>query len=153
MRPAAAGDCELLWQWANEPAVRQAAFRTEPIHWENHQRWFTARLASPSTHIYLLEDADTRIPVGQVRYDEDEARPGYFSVDISVPHSMRGTGAGSMLLKMSEERLRREANVVRLLAEVKLHNVASLALFRRHGYEERPGAGPNGEAIVCFQKS
>lgn len=151
LRAAAPGDCQLFWQWANDPAVRSMAFHSEPIPWESHQHWFAARLASAKSQLFVLEDADAK-PVGQIRFDE--AEDGVFEIDLSIASGLRGSGIGQDLLSQGEALLRQRARVSRLRASVKLDNTASLKLFRRAGYEERGVIqGPGGTPAMLLEKS
>ena len=61
-------DCRLLWDWANDEAVRSAAFSSASIPWADHVQWFQAGVASKRRSIYIVETEDAR-PVGQVRFD------------------------------------------------------------------------------------
>jgi RimJ/RimL family protein N-acetyltransferase len=151
LRLAAPGDCQLFWQWANDTAVRSMAFHREPIPWESHQRWFAARLASARSHLFVLEDAESK-PVGQIRFDEGE--DGVFEIDLSIASGHRGSGIGQDLLSKGEALLRQRARVSRLRALVKLENTASLNLFRRAGYDERGiTQGPGGTPAMLLEKS
>ncbi|ONF92001.1 hypothetical protein BWD14_14905 [Leptospira santarosai] len=44
LRLAQDDDLELLFQWANDPLVRQMAFHSEPISLDDHKNWFYSRL-------------------------------------------------------------------------------------------------------------
>ena len=150
LRPASAADCALLWEWANDPRVRSMAFFTEPIPWEHHQRWFSDKMASPLTHLFVLQD-DNLMPIGQIRFDS--VVDGVFEIDVSISSNHRGCGASIALLDLGENALRKNAQVRSLRALVKKHNAASLALFRRVGYKERGVAtGPDGLDAVLFEK-
>lgn len=151
LRVASVADCRMFWEWANDPQVRAMAFHSEPIPWESHQRWFAARLASSASHLFVLEDK-AQIAAGQVRFDQ--ASEGVFEIDISVAPAQRGRGAGLMLIQLGEQALCKSTSVKMLRALVKKENAASLALFRRAGYQDRGiTLGPGSQEAVLLEKN
>ena len=54
LREVTAKDMDLLYEWANDPTVRQNAFHTEPIPYENHKMWFAKNLADREVLMYIL---------------------------------------------------------------------------------------------------
>ena len=128
LRSAAQDDCRMFWEWANDPAVRAMSFHTDPIPWEEHQRWFAGRLAAATSRLYVL-GSSLGHSAGQIRFDERD--PGVLEVDVTVAPRWRGGGLGRMLLAEGERALLRDFQVPRVLvAHIKTENHASLALFR-----------------------
>jgi len=122
-------DCRLLWEWANDPLVRQQSFNSTPIPWEDHVSWFARKLEDPNCHHFIgLNGAGQ--PVGQVRFDVGcEAE-----VDVSVDAGCRGYGYGFRLLKLTSVVLFNCTPVNRINAYVWPQNVASLRSFTKAGY-------------------
>ena len=60
--------CDLLGKWANDPQVRANAFSTDLIPLEDHDAWFTARMADQNCLILIAENYDGAA-VGQLRVD------------------------------------------------------------------------------------
>lgn len=130
VRRVTSSDAALLWAWRNDALVRQNSFSSEPIPWEDHQRWLADRLASERTVIYILEDADG--PVAQVRYErraEAEAEVG-----ISVAASARGRGYAHVALTETLASACSALGVDRVVALVKADNVPSQRAFERAGF-------------------
>ena len=129
VRTATADDCALLWRWANEPAVRAAAFNSQAIPWDDHVEWFNERLASPDAVIYIA--VDDGMPVGQVRFDIDPA--GGVQVDVSVAKEHRGRGLGAAALRSAVRAFaaRRSAPIA---ARIRPENEASLRAFSSAGF-------------------
>ena len=69
LRPAIREDCELYFQWANDPDVRANSLNTETINWESHCNWYGSRFESPFVHFFVCVNADDN-PVGQVRFEK-----------------------------------------------------------------------------------
>jgi UDP-2,4-diacetamido-2,4,6-trideoxy-beta-L-altropyranose hydrolase len=118
-------DCKLLYNWANDPDVRNNAFNTTDISWENHSHWFLNRLNSPNTIIFILERNDT--PIGQIRFDREY---DYWKIDYSIDKKFRGMGMGSKIIKLGLEKM--EGNIK---AWVKLDNIASRKVFDNLGFK------------------
>jgi spore coat polysaccharide biosynthesis predicted glycosyltransferase SpsG/RimJ/RimL family protein N-acetyltransferase len=125
LRHIEADDCRLLWEWANDPTVRAAAFSTAAIGWDEHRSWISASLADPSRHMYLALDPGG-VPMGQVRFDE-HGMEAIVSVSIAATH--RGKGWGAALIDAGVRRLFRDSAVDFVRARIKPENVGSLRAF------------------------
>jgi methionyl-tRNA formyltransferase len=139
LRSASANDARLLWDWVNDPAVRESAFRGDVILWDDHVRWLDAKLASPDCRIYVAEDGG--VPVAQVRFELDGK--GGAEIDVSVAVEARGRGLGTAVVSAGCARVFAETGAHRVLARVKLENTASQRLFTGAGFEYR------GASAVC----
>lgn len=146
VRRAEEKDCRLLWEWANDPEVRAASFTSEPIPWEAHQEWFSAKLADPGCILYVISDAQWG-PIGQVRYD---LRRNRALVSLSLGREFRGRGYGCLVLDQTLEELRRTTAVAAVDAFVKPENQASLRLFEQAGFRRQATELHSGQAAVHF---
>ena len=142
LRRVRAQDVELLWQWANDPAVRRASFSQQPITWDEHVRWFEEKQGEPGCLMYLgLDEQDE--PVGQVRVDaaaESEAE-----IHVSVAAGRRGAGWGERLIRMAVVEALQQRRLRRIRAVIKDENAGSLRVFAKAGFcrvasETRQGA-------------
>jgi RimJ/RimL family protein N-acetyltransferase len=121
-------DSRRLWQWRNEDETRQASFQTDPIPFEQHERWFAERLRDPHTRLFLiLEDGR---PVGYVRFD---LAPPEAEINLSLDPTVRGRGLGAAVIRLASERIRSEG-ITTVRARVRPENARSVAAFRRAGY-------------------
>jgi UDP-2,4-diacetamido-2,4,6-trideoxy-beta-L-altropyranose hydrolase len=131
LRKAESCDSRLLWNWANRPEVRSAAFATEAIPWESHLRWFEDRLNRANCRIFVaFNDSDDA--VGQVRFDLMD--PDKAEVDVSVDSTHEGQGLGSAIIRMAATELFREFPNVIVHAYIKAQNQASLRAFQKAGF-------------------
>ena len=148
IRPVQKQDCELLWYWANDPKVRENAYDSDPIPWEDHKEWFEKKLESASSKIYVAEvGAD---PIGQIRFD---AKESLAVVDVSVAESKRGRGYGTRLIERGTRRFLKESDVERVDAYVKSDNNASRKAFEKAGYafkEETKKQGDRSYRLSAF---
>lgn len=130
LRRATKADCQLLWEWSNEPVVRAASFSSEPIPWAQHVAWFAARMDDPSHHIYLAVDVGS-CPVGMVRFD---LTGDVATISVSLAVHARGMGYGSQLIHMGAAALFAEGRTALMHAYIKPENQASLRAFKRAGF-------------------
>jgi UDP-2,4-diacetamido-2,4,6-trideoxy-beta-L-altropyranose hydrolase len=132
LRLAEIKDRELVWNWANEPAVRQASFQSDPISWDAHKEWFDARLQNVSCHFYIATDLHGS-PVGQVRFEVENKVVPEATIDISLDRSCRGTGLGVAVLKLGCRTYRRGTKLP-LVGYVKEENLSSMKMFESAGF-------------------
>jgi UDP-2,4-diacetamido-2,4,6-trideoxy-beta-L-altropyranose hydrolase len=132
LRPAQAGDAELLHRWASDAQTRASSFHPAPIPWPDHQRWLADVLEDESRWLLIGLDRDDR-PVGQVRLDLD--REGATTISLSVAPEHRGRGIGTALIEASLRLARRSFGRVVVHAWIKPDNRASLVCFERAGFE------------------
>ena len=71
LRPAEAGDRQMLFDWRNDPAVRRGSFTTDPVAWEDHVNWFASMMANPQARQYILMVQTARNP--EIRDSADSA--------------------------------------------------------------------------------
>lgn len=148
LRPVLESDRQLLWEWANDPAVRAAAFAMAPITWEEHRQWFSNKLHDPNCHLYIVL-GEEGAPIGQVRFDIGE--DGGALVDLHLADGARGRGFGRQALQQACSRLFATAPVRHVTAQVKLDNQASLQLFKRAGFIDTGTTSVRGTAVRVFR--
>ena len=67
LRPAREEDCRRVFEWANDPVTRAASFRSAPIPFADHERWYGDSLRGERRHLRIAEVAGEA--VGLVRFD------------------------------------------------------------------------------------
>ena len=127
LRPATIDDVNLLFEWVNEPAVRQNSFNTSLIKFEEHESWYKNALSKDNVKIFILMKSGQ--PIGQIRLTAKEQA---WDIDYSIDVSYRGNGYGNRLFELVEQELRKGTELV---GEVKCSNIASRKVFERHGYK------------------
>jgi len=131
LRPVDKKDTELLWRWANDPAVRANAYQTDPIPMDDHLRWVSNKLDSSDSLLLILELDGC--PVGQVRYDRTDCETA--EIDFSIDRQFRGLGLGRRMIELSTEEAARQLEVSKLHAQVKEGNEPSCRVFQRAGFQ------------------
>ena len=137
LRKATADDCRRYFDWANDPAVRQQSFSSEPIPYEQHERWFAAKLADPAEYLYLLSMDEQ--PMGQVRFSLTGERSETAIISYALAAPFRGRGLAAPMLERAIAQLARDQPTVQqLLGYVKNTNEASRRVFTALEFSARP---------------
>ncbi len=148
LRPAGSGDVRLLWEWANDPTVRQYSHHPETIAWESHVRWYGVQLVSADTRFWILEKSGE--PVGQIRYDKNCA-DNSAEINFLVDRNHRGHGYGTELIRRTRELACSELGVSRITAVTFVENTASARIFESLQFEQLGSALIHGRQ--CYQFS
>lgn len=138
LRGATAADADLLLAWRNDQETRRWSRSGAVVDPAGHRAWLARVLADPDRRLLVAEQGNR--PVGTVRLDR--VAGAEWEVSVTVAPEQRGRGLAARILAAGEATLDERVTV---LANVHRENGASLALFRRAGYRERPdrpGDGP-----------
>jgi len=131
LRRAQENDCKPLWKWANDPEVRQSAFNSKKIAWEDHQVWFLNKQNDLDCFQYIALNKHD-VPIGQIRFDITDP---VAEIDFSVDKAFRGMGLGKMLLQKGIERYCTEnRKPIVFQGCVKNENAASIRSFENAGF-------------------
>ncbi|MBI4522803.1 MAG: UDP-2,4-diacetamido-2,4,6-trideoxy-beta-L-altropyranose hydrolase [Deltaproteobacteria bacterium] len=130
VRPAGQQDALLLWEWANDPSTRANSFQRRPIPLEEHMQWYSAKLESAGTRIWIIEGSSG--PAAQIRYDRADSHTAEISFSVA-PHC-RGRGLGSKALTLTARAACEELGVRRLRGIVLSSNEASIRAFVKAGF-------------------
>ena len=123
-------DCRLIWQWANDPEVRAESFSQEPIAYEDHVKWFEAKLNDSNCYFYIAENR-SRESVGQIRF---ELKKDIAHISISLDCKYRGQGHGSKIIELASKTFFTVTEAKAIHAYIKKDNTASIAAFKKAGF-------------------
>lgn len=144
LRPALPEDCERVWKWANDYAVRTVSFSEAFITWEEHSHWFQERMNRPYFYIALNQDD---LPIGQVRFDQKGAET---VISVMVDEAWRHCGYGAALISTSCEELFLSPDIKAIHAYVKPDNETSRKAFINAGFKEMGAKVQNGHQACHF---
>jgi hypothetical protein len=106
---------------------RKNSIQSEPIPWENHQRWFKNKLADADAKLFILEWRSK--PVAQIRFDLID---DVYTLSFLVDSKFRGVGLANKILLMGILALN---SVKSILAFVKPENTKSERVFISYGFQ------------------
>jgi len=145
IRLAGPEDVEDVYLLSNDPVVRAVSLSTDAIPYENHVKWYTARLADTATLFLLVHDAQNL--VSQVRFFRESVDCA--EISISIASAYRGRGLGSEIMHMAIRFVRDFWQIRRILAMVKTDNAASNSFFLKCGYVL--DAETNYKSCACYR--
>ena len=119
----------LLFNWANEKAVRTQSFNSTEIKLDKHFEWYNSKLKDPNFIFYILELK--RQPFGLIRI---EIGINHSTIGISIDEKYRGQGLSSKALDIGcREYFRKEKKPI--FAFIKKTNIFSIKTFKSIGFE------------------
>lgn len=119
-----------IFNLANDNVVRENSFNQDKIIFENHLKWFNARIVDPNT-LFLVIEVKGKFS-GQIRYD---INGDVATINISIVDSFRGLSVGEIAIKKSIKKLQQiYSNIVKIDAFVKTSNVSSKIVFEKAGF-------------------
>ncbi len=132
LRKATPFDIDILFRWVNDKKVRQNAFDSHTITYEEHVVWFDRMINDTNQAQYILMLSDK--PIGQVRLTMKGTEA---EIDYSISKSVRGCGYGGEIVGLIKEKIQEEYPFIRkLIGRVKSSNIASYRCFMKNNFEE-----------------
>ncbi|MFC5271735.1 UDP-2,4-diacetamido-2,4,6-trideoxy-beta-L-altropyranose hydrolase [Adhaeribacter terreus] len=130
-RKVAEADARLLFDWANDPVVRQFSFNAAPIPFETHINWLNNKLNSPNSLLLLAEIQDEAVAL--LRFDV-ENRSALISYQIGA--TFRGKGLGHRVLQLGLQELKKYfPEVTQAIGYVQPVNIPSVKAFEKAEFE------------------
>ena len=134
LRRASESDLLLVFEWINDPIVRNASYQKDPIPIENHSRWFKGKLRDENCFYFILE-ADGK-EAGQIRFDKVD---NTFHISYLIAGEHRGKQLGYRILALGENALldqMKDTQEITLAGYVMKKNIASIKAFLFNKYEQ-----------------
>ncbi len=125
-------DTKDLFEWRNHPIVRVNFFNHCPLIWEEHKRWFQAKIQDPKSFTYIAYKGKDKIAT--IRFDEKDES---IKVSVMVNPAFMGQGLGTEVIKLgTEEWIKGKQLDKPIIAEIKGDNIPSRRVFERAGFKE-----------------
>ena len=125
-------DINDIFKWRNHPDIRKNLFNQEMLSWDEHEKWFMARLNDPDATVYMAYRRKEKI--GTIRFEANESA---IKTSVMLNPLFLSKGLGSQVIKMGVKRFIMEKNPdMQIIAEIKKDNVASVKAFEEAGFEE-----------------
>jgi L-amino acid N-acyltransferase YncA len=129
VRLAQPDDCRQIWEWRNEPGMREASFNSDPVALEDHTRWFAKVLAADDIRLFVgLSDGRG---VGFVRFDRHGSEA---HVSVTIDRDLRGRGLGSELIREACRVYLAAVTSIAVVALIRRSNAPSQTAFAKAGF-------------------
>lgn len=129
--PASHEDSPFLLAWRNDPVSIAASITPSRVEPADHDAWFARVLADIDRRILIARDR-SGARLGMVRFDRSD---GIATVSINLAPETRGRRLSVPVLQAGIEAIIGEwGRPLRLVAEIREENAASIALFERVGF-------------------
>ena len=125
-------DINDIFEWRNHPDIRKNFFNQELLSWEEHEKWFMAKLKDPDVTAYMAYYKKEKI--GTIRFESNEY---VIKTSVMLNPLFLGKGFGSQVIKLGVEKYIKEKKPKKsLIAEIKKDNITSIKAFQKAGYKE-----------------
>ena len=133
LRKATPADVDILYEWVNDTDVRESAFNSGHIAYEDHLLWFNKMIKDSGEAQYIFMSDDK--PIGQIRLSINDTEA---EIDYSISKFVRGYGYGKEIIRLLMQKTIEDfPTVKKLIGKVKPSNVASYYCFEKNGFKEK----------------
>lgn len=147
-RAANLEDAKLYYDWANDDLVRANSYESNKISFDDHMKWFSAKLNSADCFFYLF--TVDKIPAGQVRI---ENKTNETVIGISIDPHFRGKGLGPQMLEMASSDYLKKFPQNKIYAYIKESNTASFTIFKKANFKNDESVIVSGIKSVKLSKA
>jgi RimJ/RimL family protein N-acetyltransferase len=124
-------DIKDIFEWRNHPDIRKNFFNQELLSWNDHEKWFVAKLKDPDAAVYMAYYRKEKI--GTIRFENKE---GVTKTSVMLNPLFMGKGLGSHVIKQGVERFIMEKKpVMQIIAEIKKDNITSIKAFQKADFK------------------
>lgn len=132
LRDVSADDAKLIFDWRNQPHIREASLNSNPLIWENHLSYLERVLDNPKDHCWKIYQEDG-IDLGLVNAKRLEDGRWTWGFYIGANEAPKGAGR-RMLIKFQRELLKKP-NFNGVRAVVLAENLKSRRLHEALGFQ------------------
>lgn len=133
-RPLQATDLQQVWQWRNQPEIRQNMHSPAPISWQQHLTWFEQLQQDGQRSFFVFWQNDR--PIGVLNFHWHTAEMLEWGCYLGEPAVWPGSG---LLLEIAAlDFAADQANCHTLYAEVLSFNQSVLKMHQLFGYQPLP---------------
>jgi RimJ/RimL family protein N-acetyltransferase len=129
IRKANMKDCNILFEWANDPLSRKNSFNPAQIKYESHKKWLAEKFEQKTNIFYIIEFENQKAALVRFERKKEETTV----IGIHIDKKFRGRGlASEFIIKASKKYLVK--NSEKISAFIKIENMASIKSFTKAGF-------------------
>ena len=137
LRPITMEDTPLIVKWRSLPSVYNHLYTRGPLLAEHHIKWMQTRVMTGQCHQFIIEDAQSGVPVGSVfiKNIDRESKKGEYGIFIGE-EAARGKGIGSDAARLILSYGFEELELNRIYLSVFAENRIAIESYKRAGFKE-----------------
>lgn len=140
-------DCDLVFAWRNHPTIVALSGSGLTVSKDEHTAWFNRAITNPERLMFKILAGTA--PIGQLRFDLEDAATCVVSIYILPEHA--GAGQGQSAFAKGLCGLRRHwPSVTQIIAEVIPANTAAQGFFTRIGFRPLSRKASSASALTTF---
>ncbi len=125
-------DINDMFEWRNHPDIRENFFNQELLSWDEHEKWFMAKLKDPDATVYMAYYRKEKI--GTIRFERENSM---IKTSVMLNPLFLGKGLGPKVIKLGVERFIMEKKPdMQIIAEIKKDNIASIKAFQKADFKK-----------------
>ena len=137
-------DVDILFEWTNDPTVREQSLSNHTISHEEHINWFANKLTDKNCYLYIVYKNE--MPAGMIRFDVQDNK---CTLSYLVDKSQRGKGIGTEITKQGIKKFLNESAFCGVIsAVVKASNISSIKIFEKEKFER----DDDNKNLIHFKK-
>lgn len=130
LRPARPGDCDMLWEWRNDPQTRRMERQQGFIPRAPYVDWLHAIMASARRRLYVAELAGAGAGLCELALRPD----GAADIGINLNPAFRGRRLATPLIRAAIAAAWPDLRFPRVMADIRAENTPSRRAFARAGF-------------------
>ena len=128
IRKVTDSDSKLIFNWSNDPLVRDQSFNSKSIDFDSHQKWFLEKSQNDNSLLLINSLGDNNL--GLVRFEVENDK---CIIGIVLDKKFRGKGFAPLMLRKSSAYYFKKFTPP-IFAYIKKSNIASIRSFEKAGY-------------------
>ena len=132
LRLADAADCDLFFNWRNDPLAISYSLSKAPVEYQAHVAWYQKVLLARES--LLLVGEWSGVPCGQIRFDKKNQE---LTISYAIDPRFRGQGLSFQFLTLGLVHSRTVfSDTLVCIGVVLVENIASCKAFLRAGFSK-----------------
>jgi len=125
-------DINDIFEWRNHPDIRKNFFNQELLSWDEHEKWFMAKLKDPDAAVYMAYYRKEKI--GTIRFESENS---VIKTSVILNPLFLSKGLGSHVIKLGVKRfIMEKKSDMQIIAEIKKDNIASIKAFQKADFKK-----------------
>ncbi len=131
-RKATKSDVKLYFKWASDPVVREQSYKSNPIDFESHAKWFKTKVEDRSCLMLVFQNEEN-LNIGQVRIQKENINEALIGISVAIEH--RGKSYAKEMLQIASDYFLDSNKDFKINAFIKKKNLSSKYAFEKAGFE------------------